>query len=93
LQRKIPVVTMVWVVRRFRLKAPPDISSFCISPLTSSGKLSRASWASQTQNSATLSPQPGETTKFRKSSWLHWGWYIYIYIYIYWLGTRYRSWL
>ena len=50
---------MVWVVSRFRLKAPPGISSSCISPLTSSGQGSRASWASQPQKSATLSPQPG----------------------------------
>jgi hypothetical protein len=59
LQGKIPVVTMVWVVSRFRLKAPPCISSSCISPLTSLGQRSRASWASQPQKSATLSPQPG----------------------------------
>ena len=50
---------MVCVVSRFRLTAPPGISSSCISPLTSSGQRSRASWASQTQTSATLSPQPG----------------------------------
>ena len=56
---KIPMVTMVWVVSRFRLKAPPGISSSCISPLTSSGQCSRASWLSQPQKSATLSPQPG----------------------------------
>ena len=53
------MVTMVWVVSRFRLKAPPGISSSCISPLTSSGQRSRAPWASQPQKSATLSPQPG----------------------------------
>ena len=51
------MVTMVWVVSRFRLKAPPGISSSCISPLTSLGQRSRASWASQPQKSATLSPQ------------------------------------
>ena len=56
---KIPVVTMVWVVSRFRLKAPPGFSSSCISPITSSGQRSRASWASQPQKSATLSPQSG----------------------------------
>ena len=50
---------MVKVVSRFRLKAHSDISSSCISPLTSSGQRSRASWASQPQKSATLSPQPG----------------------------------
>ena len=59
LQGKIPVVTMVWVVSRFRIKAPPGISSSCISPLTSSGLRSRASWASQPQKSAALLPQPG----------------------------------
>ena len=59
LQGKIPVVTTVWVVSRFRLKAPPGISSSCISPLTSSGQRSHASWASQPQKLATLSPQPG----------------------------------
>ena len=53
------MVTIVWVVSRFRLKVPPDISSSCISPLTSSGQRSRAPWASQPQKSATLSPQPG----------------------------------
>ena len=46
-------------VSRFRLKSPPGISSSCISPLTSSGQRSRASWTSQPQKSATLSPQPG----------------------------------
>ena len=50
---------MVWVVSRVSLKAPPGISSSCISPLTSSGQHSRASWVSQPQKSATLSPQPG----------------------------------
>ena len=64
-----PVVTMVWVVSRFRLKAPPGISSSCISPLTSSGQRSRASWASQPQKSPTLSPQPGEKPrKFIRTS-------------------------
>ena len=58
-RKRFPVVTMVWVVSRFRLKAPPGISSSCISPLTSSGQRSRASWASQPQKSATLSPQAG----------------------------------
>ena len=58
-QGKIPLVTMVWVVSRFRLTTPPGISSSCISALTSSGQRSRASWASQPQKSATLSPQPG----------------------------------
>ena len=59
LHGKIPVVTMVLVVSRYRLKAPPGILSSCISPLTSSGQRSRASWTSQPQKSATLSPQPG----------------------------------
>ena len=53
------MVTMVCVVSRFRLKAPPVISSSCISPFTSSGQRSCASWSSQPQKSATLSPQPG----------------------------------
>ena len=62
------MVTMVWVVSRFRLKAPPGTSSSCISPLTSTGQRSRASWASQPQKSATLSPQPGgKTTKFTRT--------------------------
>ena len=52
------MVTMVWAVSRFRLKAHPGISSSCISPLTHEQR-SRASWASQPQKSATLSPQPG----------------------------------
>ena len=50
---------MVWAVSGFRLKAPPGISSSCISQLTLSGQRSRASWASQPQKSATLSPQAG----------------------------------
>jgi hypothetical protein len=50
---------MVWVVSRFRFKPPPVILSSCISPLTSSGQCSRASWASQPQKSAAQSPQPG----------------------------------
>jgi len=57
------VVTMVWVVSRFRLKAPHGISSSCILPLPSSGQRSRVSWASQPQKSATLSPQPGGKTR------------------------------
>ena len=79
LQGKISVVTMVWVVSRFRLKAPPGISSSCISPLTSWGQHSRTSWASQPQKSATLSPQPGgKPRKFirtcgstEKKKWLY----------------------
>ena len=68
LQGKIPVVTMVWVVSRFRLKAPPGISSSSISPLTSSGQRSHASWASQPQKSAALSPQSGgKPRKFRRT--------------------------
>ena len=50
---------MVWVVSRFRLKAPPGTSSPYISPLTSSGQRNCASWASQPQKSVTLPPQPG----------------------------------
>jgi len=53
------VVTMVWVVGRFRLKAPPGTSSPYISPLTPSGQRNCASWASQPQKSVTLPPQPG----------------------------------
>ena len=74
LQGKIPVVTIVPIVSRFRLKAPPDISSSCISPLTSSGQRSRASWASQPQKSATLSPQPGgKPRKFIRTCGGIWG--------------------
>ena len=70
---------MVWVVSRFRLKAPPGISSSCITPLTSSGQRSRASRASQTQKSATLSPQPGgKPRKFIRTCGGI-GKYIYIY--------------
>ena len=57
---RIPVVTMVWVVSRFRLKAPPGPSSHYISPLTPSGQRNCASWASQPQKSVTLPPQPGD---------------------------------
>jgi hypothetical protein len=65
---------MMWVVSRFRLKAPPGISSSCISPLTSSGQRNRTSWASQPQKSATLSPQPGgKPRKVHKNMWWHWG--------------------
>ena len=61
-------MTMVWVVSRFRLKGPPGISFSCIPPLTPSEKRSRASWTSQPQKSATLSPQPGgKTRKFRRT--------------------------
>jgi len=60
------MVTRVWVVSRLRLKGPSWYLIFIyISPLTSSGQRSRASWATQHQKSATLSPQPGgKTTKF-----------------------------
>ena len=71
---------MVWVVSSFRLKAPPGISSSCISPFTSSGQRSRASLASQPQKSATLSPQPGgKPRKFIRTCGGN-GEYIYIYI-------------
>ena len=50
---------MVWVVSRFRLKAPPGTSSPYISPLTPSGQRNCASRASQPQKSVTLPPQPG----------------------------------
>jgi len=53
------VVTMVWVVSISRLKSPPGTSSLYISPLTPSGQRNCASWASQTQRSVTLPPQPG----------------------------------
>jgi len=60
------MVTMVWVVSRFRLKGPSWYFIFIyMSPLTSLGQCSCASWAPQPQKSATLSPQPGgKTTKF-----------------------------
>ena len=75
---------MVWVVSRFRLKAPLGISSSCISPLASSEQRSRASWASQPQKSATLSPQPGgKPRKFiRTCGGIGGGWGEYIYIYL-----------
>jgi len=67
------VVTMVWVVSRSRLKAPPGNSSPCISPLTPSGQRNCASWTSQPQKSVTLPPQPrGVTTKVRINMW----WYL-----------------
>ena len=53
------MVTIVWVVSRFRLKAPPGSSSPYISPLTPSGQRNCASWVSQPQKSVTLPPQPG----------------------------------
>ena len=53
------MVTMVWVVSRSRLKAPPGTSYPYISPLTPSGQRNCASWASQLQKSVTLPPQPG----------------------------------
>ena len=58
------MVTMVWVVSRSRLKAPPGTSSASVSPLTPSGQRNCASWASQPQKSVTLPPQlGGGTTK------------------------------
>ena len=72
---------MVWAVSRFRLKTPPVISSSCISPLTSSGQRSRASWASQPQTSATLLPQPGgKPRKFIRTCGVIGKKKIYIYI-------------
>ena len=50
-------VDHVWVVSRFRFKAPAVISSPFISPLTSSGQ--RPDDVSGDMKSATLSPQPG----------------------------------
>ena len=53
------MVTMVCVVSRSRLRAPPGTSSPYISPLTPSRQRNCASWASQPQKSVTLPPQPG----------------------------------
>jgi hypothetical protein len=67
-------VTMVWVVRRFRLKTRPGISPPYISPLTPSGQRNCASWASQPQKSVTRSPHPGgKATKFIRTCGRHWG--------------------
>ena len=52
-------MTMVWVVSRSSLKAPPGTPSPYISPLTPSGQRNCASWASQPQKSAAIPPQPG----------------------------------
>ena len=58
------MVTMVWVVSRFRCKGPSWYLIFTHTT-TTSGQRSCASWASQPQKSAILSPQPGgKTTKF-----------------------------
>ena len=66
------MVTMVWVVSRIKLKAPPGTSSPYISPLTQSGQRNCASWASQPQRSVTLPPQPGGgTTKVLTNMWWH----------------------
>jgi len=74
LQGKNPVVTMVWVLSRFWLKAPPGISFSCISPLTSSGRHSCASWASQPRKSARVSQHAAAMTmKVHKNLWWHWG--------------------
>ena len=48
------------VVSRFMLKASWCFIFLHVTTHTPSGQRSRASWASQTQKSATLSPQPGE---------------------------------
>jgi len=66
------VVTMVWVVSRSSLKAPPGTSSPYISPLTPPGQRNCASWASQPEKLVTLPPQPGGgTTKVRMNMWWH----------------------
>jgi hypothetical protein len=58
-----------WLVE-FRFKTPPGTH---ISPSTSSVQSNRASWASQTQKSVTLRPQPeGETTKSMTDIWWRW---------------------
>ena len=67
---KIPMVTMVWVVSRFRIKGPILVPHLHIhiSPLTSLGQSSRTLWAPQPHKSATLSPQPGgKTTKLLRT--------------------------
>jgi hypothetical protein len=66
------VVTMVRIVSRSRLKAPPGTTSPYISHLTPSGQRNCASWASQPHKSVTLPPQPGgETTKVHMNMWWH----------------------
>ena len=74
------MVTMIWIVSRLRLKGPSWYLIFIyVSPLTSLGQRSRASWASQSQKSATLSPQPGgKNHEVHKNRWWHWR-EIYVY--------------
>jgi hypothetical protein len=67
LKRKIPMATMVWVIW------PLLVLHIHISPSTSSGQRNCASWASHSQKSVTLRPQPGgETTKSIRDMWWHW---------------------
>ena len=91
------VISSIWINRtttrsrcKFRIcTATNDLTLYCFSslyifvtPLTSSGQRSRASWASQPQKSTTLSPQPGgKPRKVHKNMWWYWGGkYIYIFL-------------
>jgi hypothetical protein len=73
LKRKIPMVTMVWIVQENLGLRPLLVLHNHISPSTSSGQRSCASWAFRSKKSVTLRPQPGgETVKSIRDMWWHW---------------------
>jgi hypothetical protein len=67
------VVTMVWLVSRFRLKAPPGISSSYISPLTPPGQRNCASWGVPTSEVGyAFATARRDDHEVQKNVWWHW---------------------
>jgi hypothetical protein len=67
------MATEVWVVQYNLCLSPLPTLHIHISPSTSSGQRNCAWWASQTEKSVTLRPQPGgETTKSIRDMWWYW---------------------
>jgi hypothetical protein len=69
---RIPMVTMVWVVSRFRLRTPLVFHLHMLR-ITSSGHRNRASWASQPQKSVTPRHSHRAGHEVLENMWWHWG--------------------
>jgi hypothetical protein len=66
------MVTMVWVVGRLRLRTPLALHLH-VSPLTSSGRSNRTSWASQPKKSVTLRHRQRADHEVQENMCWHWG--------------------
>jgi hypothetical protein len=75
------MVTMVWVVGRFRLRTPLAFHLH-ISPLTSSGRSNSASRASQPEKSVTLRHRQRADHEVQEYMWWHWARRLFTHIFV-----------